>query len=204
MSYTPEVEDADQEPHVSPVWFVPFQPIEEDRWRVKLFVKEWGKYAVKEGEFGSGGYWCERIKAILAGTPKDGWERASRVAVSIVAWFGYNNGYSFLKDSLSKLDDSAPAYNNGENTERMIKLWSLQNSLYSGSNGWGGRLLANLLFMKKRGDNPLTVEDMNTAERLMTYIAREEGRIFFNNLLRLAEKEYNKRYNQGRQGTKPP
>jgi hypothetical protein len=193
MSYTPKVEDADLEPKVAPVWFVPFQSIEEDRWRVKLFVREWEKFAQKEGEFGHGGFWCERIKVVLAGTPEHGWERAARVAASIVAWFGYGNGYYFLSEALSRLDDGAPSYNNGQNVDAMIERWSVQNSLYQANNGHGGRTLANLLHVAKRGDNPLTVEDMDTAERLMTYIACESGRTFFRNLLRRAETEIRKK-----------
>ncbi len=188
MSYRPDVEDESKEPKVTPIWFVPFSPVDEDRWRVKLFIKAWENHTKKEGEFGGGGFWCERIKSIIGDAPLDGWERAARVTASIIAWFGYNNGYFFLDQALNKLDFRAPSYDNLHNIKTMLDLWSYENSLYRANSGQGGRTLENLLSIAVKRDNPLTVQDMDTAERLMLYIARQEGRTFFRNLLQKADK----------------
>lgn len=167
-------------------YFKPLLPIVLGRPRCELFGRIWKRHASEFPEGDCFGSWAPRMLHIIAPCEASSALYASRIATSIVVWFGSNNGHAFMEKLIARIDKKLPPYNNGPNVESALSLWAIENSLYLHNSGHGGRTLQGIIQTEKK---PLTALETDTAERLILWLASEEG-VKLLNALKKSSKRY--------------
>lgn len=168
---------------VTDIFFEPLTSGYQTYPRCILFQEEWKRYA-------SLYYADDFVKIILriiSPCTADDAQHASRLATSIIVSFGTNNGLDFMNRFLKEVDPLAPSYNNTSNFHRVLSLWAIENSLLSNNNGCGGRRLQGIIG-KIQPPQPLTNLEIDTAERLMMWLAEEKGTKLLHNLKKISDR----------------
>ncbi len=166
---------------VTKEFFLPLTSVSVDRPRCQMFQRTWATYMAKYPSYALEDS-LQRIMSLVTyseDTSKESIVYSARIASSIAVWFGANNGFSFMEKLRASFDRKAPSYNNGENIEKAVALWGLENSLYKKSGGWGGRILQRLIQERKTESEelrPLTYFETDTAEKFMMWLATDDGR----------------------------
>jgi len=156
------------EANVTEQWFIPFLRIQEGEKGRSAFLKHWREYANRADWYGDIFY--RRIEGIIF-CPGGGDEYASRVATSIVCWFGSNNGLCFLNDALAKTKVNSEV-GNYSNEATLLSSWALENRRQYCVNR-GVRRLEGIL-----GRSQLIATDFEVAESVMLWLSSDEGRKF--------------------------
>lgn len=176
-------------------WLIPFLPVPEDQWRSDLFLKAWQRFALEEGDYAVGGYFCTRIEIILDLIPGPHSMRSTQVITSLIAWFGRNVGFCFLTGVLKSLtNEKAPLFLGANNLEKVLMAWAKENKLHDDIVR-GGRILYAILGLKPN-DKTLTLSDLDAAEALMYFVATKDGRNFFGNLVKQSHRKEHEMFNR--------
>lgn len=144
-------------------WFEPFTPIQEYQEGRKVFHRNWKEYGARPDWYGD--TWHARIAKIIF-VPGGFSLYGSRVAASIVVWFGSNNGRHFLQTVLEKTE-LVSGCNNTHNENLLLSAWAIENTRRFRT----GRRLETIL-----GKSSLSGGDFEIAESIMLLLASDEGR----------------------------
>lgn len=158
---------------VTDEFFKPITSVITGRERCERFQVAWKEYAAREREMNFGN-WAQEILRIISPCYAHQAEYASRVASSIVVWFGTNNGYPFMETLLKGMSAKRDGLSIDENIRFALSTWAVENSLYSNSCGSQRRLLQGILSEDEK-IKPLTYLETDTAEKLMIWLGRESG-----------------------------
>jgi hypothetical protein len=180
---------------VSEEFFSPLTTVCEGRPRCAKFLRTWVTYAKKsrnDDDFSVDDHTPRILYAskMVLTKPSDV-IYAARIATTICTWFGTNIGFSFMEKLEAQLDYEAPSFNNIRNTETVLSLWAIENSLVSNSArlGIGTRLLKHIISDAADSDNQtLTALETDCAEHFMVWLATEDGRTLLKLLKQTSEK----------------
>lgn len=165
---------------VRPTFFEPLTPLCADRPRCQRFQKIWTIY-MGQCDTRDDDYIPRIVRIVLLPkkvTPTEV-AHSARVMTSIAVWFGTNIGFHFMENLLNNFDPNTNILNNMVNVESALKLWSVENSLYKKSNGWGGRTLQHIL-QSGQELHPLTAVETDSAEKFIVWLASKDGRVLLN------------------------
>lgn len=150
-------------------FFLPLAIDMEGRHRCQVFLRLWTRFASEIPACP----WFEipmpRILNIIAPCkPRDALA-ASRIITSIITWFGTNVGHCFAEKLFVGIDRSETHWQSCANVDLALSLWAKENSLYAARMLQRRRLL-EILLRPKDDERPLSIFDLDVAERFITYL----------------------------------
>jgi hypothetical protein len=172
---------ADQIFHV-PLTHEPLRPA-RDLVAEQVFAAEWLRLMTTPTDHDDADYDGpengHQLSGILAHHPRLLNDRQSRVAASIIVWFGTNCGNCFLLEA-RQLRDRGVRY-------PFVAQWAIDNTRFSWLNS-GMKLIEHCCatelnphaysFGRQMVCPDLTVEDYETVEHVMVWLGNDEGRAF--------------------------